>query len=156
MKKLLFVLAVGLIGLMVNAQTSAPQQAEQTPVDPNGPVITFETEEVDFGTIEQGSDPFRVVKFTNTGKKPLLITSCKGSCGCTVPDCNTSKPYMPGETGELKVRYDTQRVGKISKTVTVKSNANNGTIYLKVVGTILAKPTQDQFPANNGNGPVSH
>ena len=50
------------------------------------PVMTFETMEVDYGTIEQGSDPYRTFAFTNTGNAPLVIKSARGSCGCTVPE----------------------------------------------------------------------
>lgn len=152
MKKLLFTLCLAIMGLAMNAQVTPPAVAP-VEVDPNGPVIKFDTTVVDFGTIEQKSDPFRVVMFTNTGKKPLHINNCKGSCGCTVPQCPTT-PIMPGEQGELKVRYDTNRVGRISKTVTVKSNANNGTITLKVVGTINATKAPAALPANGG-GPVA-
>jgi hypothetical protein len=60
---------------------------------------------------------------------------------------------MPGETGEMKVRYDTKRTGRISKSVTVKSNANNGTVTLKVVGLINATKAPEAMPANTG-GPV--
>ncbi len=152
MKKLLFTVCLAFLGLAMNAQTTPPA-APAAEVDPNGPVIKFDADVVDFGTIEQKSDPFRVVMFTNTGKKPLHITNCKGSCGCTVPQCPTT-PIMPGEQGELKVRYDTNRVGRISKTVTVKSNANNGTVTLKVVGTINATKAPEAMPSNQG-GPVA-
>ena len=155
MKKLLFSFCLAFIGMTFtsNAQdlTQTTVPTEET-VDPNGPVISFDTLVVDFGTIDQGSDPFRVAAFTNTGKKPLHITNCKGSCGCTVPKCPTT-PIMPGEQGEMKVRYDTKRVGRISKTVTVKSNANNGTVTLKVVGTINASQAPEAMPAKTV-GPV--
>lgn len=148
MKKLLFTLCIAVFGLSLNTQ------AQDAPaVDPNGPKIEFDTTVVDFGTIDQGSDPFRVVQFTNTGKKPLHITNCKGSCGCTVPSCPTT-PIMPGEKGELKVRYDTKRVGRISKTVTVKSNATNGTVTLRITGTVNATQAPAAFPSNNG-GPAA-
>jgi hypothetical protein len=142
MKKLLFTFCFAFLGLLTisNAQTTDP-----VAVDPNGPQIQFDTTAIDFGTIDQGSDPFRVVMFTNTGKKPLHITTCKGSCGCTVPQCPTTA-IMPGEQAELKVRYDTKRVGRISKTVTVKSDAINGTQTLKVVGTINANQAPDAMP----------
>ena len=162
MKKLLFALCITFLGTNVNAQdqkaTPKPAAEAATPaveeVDPNGPAISFDTLVVDFGTINKGDDPFRTVQFTNTGKKPLHITNCKGSCGCTVPKCPTT-PIMPGEKGDLKVRYDTKRVGNINKTVTVKSNAINGTIYLKVKGKILdvitepAMPTQEDLKQIN-------
>ncbi len=155
MKKLFIISCLALFGLTLNSNaqdlTQTPSPAEES-VDPNGPVITFDSLVVDFGTIDQGSDPFRIATFTNTGKKPLHITNCKGSCGCTVPKCPTT-PIMPGEQGTMKVRYDTKRTGRISKTVTVKSNANNGTITLKVVGHINANQAPEAMPANTG-GPV--
>ena len=154
MKKILTLLCIALIGISLNVSAQSPQTSEtnEEAIDPNGPVISFDSLVVDFGTIDQGSDPFRVATFTNTGKKPLHITNCKGSCGCTVPKCPTT-PIMPGETGEMKVRYDTKRTGRISKSVTVKSNANNGTVTLKVVGLINATKAPEAMPANTG-GPV--
>ena len=153
MKKLLFIVCLTIFGFTFksNAQVD-PQTSTEEPVDPNGPVITFDTLVVDFGTIDQGSDPFRIATFTNTGKKPLHITTCSGSCGCTVPKCPDT-PIMPGEKGKMKVRYDTNRTGRISKTVTVKSNANNGTVTLRVVGMINAKKAKPAMEPNTG-GPV--
>ena len=45
-------------------------------------------------------------------------------CGCTVPQWPREE-IAPGETGEIKVRYDTKRIGMINKTVTIQSNAMN-------------------------------
>ena len=153
MKKLLFIVCLTIFGFTFNSNAQVdPQTSTEEPVDPNGPVITFDTLVVDFGTIDQGSDPFRIATFTNTGKKPLHITTCSGSCGCTVPKCPDT-PIMPGEKGKMKVRYDTTRTGRISKTVTVKSNANNGTVTLRVVGMINAKKAKPAMEPNTG-GPV--
>lgn len=85
------------------------------------PVISLESDVVDFGTIEKGSEPFRTLVVMNQGAQPLVISNCSGSCGCTVPTCPTT-PVLPGEKAEIKIRYDTNRVGPISKTVTIKSN----------------------------------
>tara|TARA_B100000795_G_scaffold269750_1_gene260201 strand:+ start:3465 stop:3929 length:465 start_codon:yes stop_codon:yes gene_type:complete len=148
MKKLLFALCIAFLGNTVSTQAQSDVKPVIEEVDPNGPVITFDSLIVDFGTINKGDDPYRTVQFTNTGKKALHITNCKGSCGCTVPKCPTT-PIMPGEKGDLKVRYDTKRVGNINKTVTVKSNATNGTLYLKVKGKILDVKTEPAMPVNN-------
>jgi len=135
MKKLILSFAILMTAAISGfAQEAAPQ------VDPKAPKIEFQTLDIDFGTIKQGSDPFRNVKFTNTGKTPLIITTCQGSCGCTVPTCPT-EPTMPGEKGEMQVRYDTNRLGAFTKTVTVMSNAGNGTITLKIHGTVEAAET---------------
>jgi hypothetical protein len=101
----------------------------------------------DYGNIKKGDNGECVFKFTNNGKEPLVITNCMGSCGCTVPQCPTA-PILPGKSGEIKVKYDTQRVGGIYKTVTVNSNAKSGVQTLTIKGNIEDKPVEVAFPAN--------
>ncbi|MBK7407756.1 MAG: DUF1573 domain-containing protein [Saprospirales bacterium] len=110
-----------LASVWVAAQVNTTAPVTPAPVDENGPVMSLETTEVDYGKIEQGADPYRVFKFTNTGKAPLVIENAKGSCGCTVPTY-PKEPIAPGETSEIKVRYDTNRIGKFTKTVTLTTN----------------------------------
>lgn len=129
MKKFLLTLAVATFGL-----TSTYAQEE---TNPNAAVLEFEQNVIDYGTIERNSNGTRVFKFTNTGQEPLIITNVKGSCGCTVPDrAILNKPFAPGESGELKVRYDTNRLGRFQKNVTVNSNATQGTIRLTIKGVV--------------------
>jgi hypothetical protein len=101
----------------------------------------------DYGTIQQGGNGECEFKFTNNGKEPLVITNCQGSCGCTVPQC-PKEPILPGKSGEIKVKYDTQRVGGIYKTVTVNSNAKSGTVTLTIKGNVEQKPVDVAFPEN--------
>ena len=157
MKKHLMTLAIAVFTLTsVSAQTpaAAPAVEEEKKADPNAAVIKFEKDIVDYGTINKGDEPLRIIAFTNTGKSPLVITNCQGSCGCTVPEC-PKEPVMPGESGELKVRYDTKRVGNFNKTVTVKSNASNDVVYLKIKGNVLDVKKPDTFPAKDAEGPTS-
>ncbi|MCD2260648.1 DUF1573 domain-containing protein [Psychroserpens luteolus] len=100
-------------------------------------VIKFKTEVVDYGTITQNSDGTRLFSFTNTGDAPLLITNVKASCGCTVPSYSKA-PILPGESGELSIKYDTKRLGAFTKTITVTSNAEGGNKILKIKGNIVA------------------
>ena len=44
---------------------------------------------------------------------------------------------MPGQSGEIKVKYDTKRVNPIRKTITVSSNADTPTVALKIKGLIV-------------------
>lgn len=107
--------------------------------------IKFESLEVNYGTIEKGADGVRVFKFTNTGTAPLIISNAQGSCGCTVPTY-PKEPIMPGEKGEIKVKYDTQRVGQFTKYVTLTTNATSGTSnQLKIFGDVKpeAAPTPE-------------
>lgn len=132
MKRLLITLSLSAFTVFA---TTAQNQVKET--NPNAPEISFETEVIDYGTIDQGANGERVFVFTNTGKEPLIITNTKGSCGCTVPTRPTD-PIAPGEKGEIKVKYDTKRVGPFTKTVTVSSNATTGTKILKIKGVVKA------------------
>ena len=115
----------------------------------SGPVMTFENMVVDYGTIEQNSDPLRIVNFTNTGTEPLVITNARGSCGCTVPTW-PKEPVMPGESGQLEIRYDTKRLGGINKTVTITTNEGGEAHVLQVIGQINEGAPEEGVPANKG------
>ena len=114
---------IGLFALTVSAQEKVAK-------------IEFASETIDYGTIEKGADGVRVFKFTNTGDAPLIISKVKSSCGCTVPK-KPEEPIMPGETGEIEVKYDTNRVMPIRKTITVTSNAQRATVALKIKGNVI-------------------
>lgn len=158
MKKL-FVLALFLTaGLTFSyAQTEKIQEVGDK-TEAVGPVMTFEATEVDYGNIIQESDPFRFFKFTNTGNEPLVIKGAKGSCGCTVPTY-PKEPILPGESAEVKVRYDTKRVGPFTKTVTLTTNEDVEKRILRIKGKVAKKPAEPEaVPAaapniiSGGNG----
>lgn len=113
--------------------------------------MEFEMTTVDYGTIEQGSDPYRFFKFTNTGNAPLVITNAKGSCGCTVPTY-PKEPVPPGESGEIKVRYDTNRVGPFTKRVTLTTNVGDEPIVLTIKGKVEKKAEEPAGVPASGEG----
>lgn len=123
MKKLMTLLFVGLISLTVNAQEKVAK-------------IEFKETTIDYGTIEKGANGLRTFEFTNTGDAPLIISKVSSSCGCTVPK-KPEKPIMPGKKGEIEVKYDTNRVMPIRKTITVLSNADTPTVSLKIKGNVI-------------------
>ena len=120
MKKLIVVTLISLIGYTSSAQAK----------------ISFKNETVDYGKIVKGSDGIRVFEFTNTGDAELVVTNVKSSCGCTVPK-KPEGPIAPGASGSIEVKYDTNRVGPIRKTVTVYSNADEPIKALKIKGEVL-------------------
>ena len=81
---LLLLASATTFGLQAQTET-APAAMETTEQSTDGPKMSFESKEVDYGNIVQDSEPFRVFKFTNTGTEPVLIMNARGSCGCTVP-----------------------------------------------------------------------
>ena len=146
MKRILILaLLVGGLGTGLSAQVERATPATATAIETaatveGGPVISVEALEVDFGTIEQDSDPIRVFKVTNTGDAPLLITNARGSCGCTTPqreDWNT--PIAVGETRDLRVRYDTHRIGPFRKRVTLTHNGGTEPTVLTIKGKVEPK-----------------
>jgi hypothetical protein len=101
------------------------------------PKIKFETEVMDYGTIEKGADQERTFKFTNIGKAPLALTSVNSSCGCLVAKW-PSEPIAPGKSASIIAHYDTNRVGRFEKTLTVVSNdAERPNIVLKIKGEVV-------------------
>lgn len=116
-----------------------------------GPQMVFEKETVDYGTIEQGSDPYRMFTFVNEGTEPLIISNARGSCGCTVPTY-PKEPIMPGESAEVKVRYDTNRVGPFTKRVTLTTNEGENTRVLTIKGVVEKKVEQPGLPENTEKG----
>jgi hypothetical protein len=114
-------------------------------MDPNAPDIKFETEVLDYGTIDYDANGIREFKFTNTGKSPLTITAVQGECGCTATTIDgkpgwPQEPILPGKSGVIKVKYDTKRVGRFEKNVTVTSNARLANKKVKIKGEIKEKP----------------
>jgi hypothetical protein len=120
MKKLALIALITLVSFAANAQAK----------------ISFKSDTVDYGEIAKGSDGIRVFEFTNTGDKELVISEVKSSCGCTVPK-KPEGPIAPGASSTIQVKYDTNRVGPIRKTVTVYSNAEEPIKALKIKGEIL-------------------
>jgi len=121
MKKTVLMLFVGLLSMGIYAQDTAK--------------IEFKSETIDYGEIEKGSNGVRVFEFTNTGNAPLVISSVKSSCGCTIPK-KPEQPIQPGKNGQIEVKYDTNRVGPIRKAITVISNADTPTKVLKIKGNV--------------------
>ena len=123
MKQLITILFIGLVSLSLNAQDKVAK-------------IEFKSDTIDYGTIEKGSDGVRVFEFTNTGDAPLIVSKVTSSCGCTVPKWSKD-PILPGKEGEIQVKYDTNRVNPIRKTITVISNAKTPTVALKIKGLVV-------------------
>lgn len=127
MKKLLAVFTMLLVSAVTFAQS--------------GPKIEFAAENntIDYGTVVKGKDSgLRTFEFTNTGDAPLIISNVRSTCGCTVPS-KPEAPIMPGKTGKIDVKYN-MSVGRISRTITVETNAVNhtdGKVALRIKGEVV-------------------
>ena len=75
----------------------------------------------------------------------MLIKKAKGSCGCTVPTW-PKEAIAPGSSGEIGVKYDTKRVGKFTKTITLTTNADKRPVILTIKGEVKPAPKPAQMP----------
>jgi Protein of unknown function (DUF1573) len=158
MKKIVLFAMVLAFGLTANAQTktkakktkttktvsttkvTAPVVVATTKSDvksSEGAGMVFDQETIDYGTITKNAEGKREFVFTNNGTKPLIITTAQGSCGCTVPT-TPKDPIAPGAKGVIGVKYDTNRVGAFTKTVTISSNAEGmPSKVVTIKGTVI-------------------
>jgi hypothetical protein len=131
MKTILITLSLFLVSVI-----GLSQQTEK-----DGAFIVVDKEVHDFGSVEFGSPLSCEFIITNTGTKPLNITSCKGSCGCTIPVCSQI-PILPNGTYTMTVKYDTKREGPINKSVTIWSNAVNEPVkVVRIKGSVRPETT---------------
>ena len=109
---------------------------------PAGPTTTiaFTDYEHDFGTMTQGDAVTHLFEFTNTGDEPLIIDNCKGSCGCTVPQC-PKEPIQPGETGQIEVKFNSKgKKNQQTKRVTVNANTDPAQTFLTIKAFVEVEP----------------
>jgi len=131
---LLLICCFTFAGLQMQAGNVESTECNQS-IDTNNS-LAFETTTMDYGSIKRGANGERVFKFKNISNKPVAIASAKGSCGCTVPSF-PNEMIQPGASNEIKVMYDTNRLGKFSKTVTVTTSTGE-VIRLVVKGEVTA------------------
>lgn len=106
-----------------------------------GPATTIQYEQpvFDFGRVDEGEIVKHAYKFKNTGSEPLVISNCKGSCGCTVPTW-PKEPIPPGGDGEIKVEFNSKgKPGPQSKRVTVTANTTPTETFIEIKGEVKGK-----------------
>lgn len=138
MKKILSIAILMIFALSVSAQDA---NTPEKPKKVKEPEITFETLVHDYGQIYQNDNGECEFHFKNTGKADLILTNCRSSCGCTVPDWPRD-PIAPGKKAVIKVKYNTGRLGIINKSITVESNATNNRVVLNIKGNVNARPAE--------------
>ncbi|HCS19362.1 MAG TPA: DUF1573 domain-containing protein [Bacteroidetes bacterium] len=136
MKKFLLSSMMVMVGVIAFAQEKAAE-------------ISFQTTTHEFGTILEGTQATVDFEFVNKGDAPLVLSNVSASCGCTIPTW-PKEPIMPGQSGKITAVYNsTGRVGSFTKSITVTSNAKNGTLILTIKGVVEAKKTAPVSPVQN-------
>ncbi|MEY3398541.1 MAG: hypothetical protein RL220_1135 [Bacteroidota bacterium] len=143
MKKI-FSFTIILAALLVAGCGSEQEKPKVEVTNAGGPFLTVDKENHDFGKMAFGSDASCVFTISNTGDQPLILSECKATCGCTVPECN-KEPIAPGETSEIKVTYDTKHKGPFNKLIKVYSNSTEGPEkMLRISGEVLPDENSEE------------
>ena len=104
--------------------------------------LRFDPVEVNLGSIEvakvdENTGNVEIFVY-NDGAKPLIISQVTACCGTTVKEW-PRQPIAPGQKGSIKVYFRVEpRPVRISRTVTVNSNAANGAVQkLAILGEVV-------------------
>lgn len=115
-------------------------------VDPaTAPSMTLAEANHDFGDVKANEKVQAYIKFTNSGKSPLIIQDASATCGCTVPEFPKT-PIAVGATDSIKVEYTAGNMnGKQQKTVTLVTNTANGTEQFNISANVVgaSEPAQN-------------
>lgn len=126
-----------LILLVFSGIASMPFTSAQ---DASKPVsgMTWTSSTIDFGKIEQGKPVSAEFEFNNPTMVPLIISSVRPTCGCTVADY-PREPVQPGKSGKIAVTFNAAASGVFTKTIIVTSNAAEGNTALVIKGEVVPK-----------------
>ena len=109
--------------------------------------INFDVKKHDFGKIYQDKDSVASVKFyfENTENVPLVILNVTTTCGCTVSEW-TKTPVEKNQKGFVNVIFNSKGIsGEFSKSIYVKSNADNDVVLLRITGEVMNKKEKSIF-----------
>ncbi len=129
------------IMLALTAQSGSAAEIEQdlTQAKQESPIahLRLDSAYIDMGIIPRDSIGEAYMGFTNTGDAPLQILRIFSECGCTVPSYSSDE-VLPGEQGEIKIRFNgkNRQPGSFRKALRIRSNADNPRELLIVKGRI--------------------
>lgn len=89
----------------------------------------------EFGTVDKGDPTEFTFTFKNTTEAPVTLSRVKASCGCTTPDW-TRDAIAPGASGEIKVKYNSNRIGPFTKSITVTYDDTKKPVVLYIKGEV--------------------
>lgn len=97
--------------------------------------IRFENTDHDFGQYAERESKRCSFVFSNTGRKPLFISSVETDCGCTTV-VFPKHPVAPNEKDSLVVTYDGNGFipGAYRKWITVQTNGADSAVMLMIYG----------------------
>ena len=130
---LLTIIALMVMGALV---AGCSDDSPESQARKKGQEIWFEEVLHEYGEIPEDGDGNCTFTFKNLGKEAIVINRVRSTCGCTVPEW-PHEPVEPGDTGEIRVVYNTGIKGSFYKSIYVYSSAANSPVKLQIKGKVL-------------------
>jgi hypothetical protein len=106
-----------------------------------GPQLKWALDNYDYGTVYVDEMPETKldIKFKNEGNEPLVLSQVRACCGTRVHNW-PRQPILPGQEGIITVEFRLQpHPQRISRTVTVTSNADPATSIFRITGEVAQR-----------------
>jgi hypothetical protein len=107
----------------------------------NAPVFKAVTTTVDLGQMEQQTARDAEFRFTNAGKRDLIIRNVKSTCGCTAVQQGATNIIKPGESSSIKATFNSgSYTNKVVKAIYVYTNdPENSEVVLMLNAEVTPK-----------------
>jgi hypothetical protein len=100
------------------------------------PILKWDENIFDFGTIFEGDVVEKKFTFSNVGTAPLIIITATSTCGCTVPEWPKTR-ILPDSSGTVLVKFNSRnKIGAQNKEVTIFANTLPNQSKLTIKGTV--------------------
>jgi hypothetical protein len=126
------------------AATSSDETGGRPARPAKGPRIAVEPQGFDFGRALQQKTLTKEFVLHNFGNEELVIQGVDTTCGCTVAEL-VDKTIKPGGSTALRVNLETRTaLGKIERTVMIRSNDPSKASYpFKLQAEVVAETARD-------------
>ena len=113
-----------------------PKSAQGYDTKQQVPVVSFDSDNHDFGRLSAGENISYSFHFRNTGNADLIISGCSATCGCTVADYPKGR-IAPGADGYVTVTFKSAgKLGQQFQEVTVVTNAQPARYKLRITAQV--------------------
>jgi len=110
----------------------------------NSPEFKVEATTVDIGKMDPATNRDVEFKFTNGGKRDLIIRNIRSTCGCTAVQQGNSV-IKPGESSSIKATFNSGSYkGKVTKAIYVYTNDPRNSEVVLLLNAEVAQKTPEK------------
>jgi hypothetical protein len=138
-----------ILGLLITASTFAQQPSDEE-IKKSNAFLRFSPTEINLGSIvvddvDENTGNIEIEVY-NDGAVPLIINQVTACCGTRVTDW-PRQPIASGQKGTVKVHFRVSPTPhRISRTVTVQSNAGNGNVQkVAILGEVALPKAKNEI-----------